>query len=89
MQVAIVEKPDLEHAGFGLPICFISPDKSVDLDEVIANIEKISEDKLPEYARPNELHFLECLPLTKVGKTDVKVLEKIAKKKRKYFSFLI
>lgn len=74
-EVVICEKPDLEHDGFYLPVCFIVADKEYNLEDIKEQIHKLCIEELPEYSRPREIHFRDFLPLTKVGKPDVKALE--------------
>lgn len=74
-EVAICEVPDTEHEGFYLPICFIVPKKNSDNKTVEENVQKMCNDTLPEHARPKEIYTREELPLTKVGKPDIRALE--------------
>ena len=77
-EVVICEVPDMEHDGFFLPICFIVPEEGYSHDEVCANIQYYCEQAFPEYSRPKAIYFKSALPLTKVGKPDVRALEKEA-----------
>lgn len=74
-EVVICEMPDLEHDGFSLPVCFIVPDKKYNLEYIKERIYKLCSEEMPEYSRPKEIFFKDFLPLTKVGKPDVQVLE--------------
>lgn len=73
----IGEIPDPEHDGFGIPICFVIPEEGISYDLLEKNINNICDSCLAEYARPQKIHFLEEFPMTKVGKKDVKTLEKM------------
>lgn len=70
------EIPDPEHDGFGLPICFVIPEDGFSYDLLRKNINDICESCMADYARPQNIYFLNEFPLTKVGKKDVRVLEK-------------
>ena len=74
-EVCVCQTPDLEHDGFQQPICFIVPDKDYNPDEVLENVNKLCERDFPDYARPKNVYLREFLPLTKVGKPDVRALE--------------
>lgn len=74
-QIAVCEIPDLEHEGFYLPVCFIVPDKNYNPETVKENVAKFCEASFQEHYRPHEIYLRDYLPLTKVGKPDIKVLE--------------
>lgn len=74
-EVVICEMPDLEHDGFYLPVCFIVADKEFNLVDIEEQINRLCTEKLPEYSRPRQIIFKNSLPLTKVGKPNVKTLE--------------
>lgn len=74
-EVAVCAMPDLENEGFYLPICFIVADKAYNFEDIKEQINKLCIEELPEYSRPREILFKDFLPLTKVGKPDVKALE--------------
>lgn len=80
LNAIVGEIPDKEHEGFGIPICFVVPEENVNFNDLEQNIAKVCETALPEYARPRNLYFLDELPLTKVGKPDVRKLEEDVKK---------
>jgi len=73
------EIPDKEHDGFGIPICFVIPEENKDLKELESDINSVCEVALADYARPKNVYFLEEMPLTKVGKPDVRKLEEHAR----------
>lgn len=79
-EVVVCEIPDKQHDGFFLPICFIVPEDGYLIDEVRTNIQNYCEQVFPEYSRPKTVYFKSQLPLTKVGKPDVRALEKEAEK---------
>ena len=74
-EVCICQEPDYEHEGFYKPVSFIVPQEGYNPDSVLDNIVNFCNSKFPEYARPQKIFIREYLPLTKVGKTDVKKLE--------------
>lgn len=79
--VLVGENEDKEHEGFGLPICFIIPEKSANLKYVKNTISAVCEKVFADYARPEEIYFLDEFPVTKVGKKDVRKLEEEVKDK--------
>lgn len=76
IDTVIGEIPDPENAGFGLPVCFVIPEEGTSHELLEKNINDICVASLADYARPHSIYFLNEFPLTKVGKKDVKVLEK-------------
>ena len=68
--------PDKEHEGFGMPVAFIIPEEGLTNEEVNNNVMNICNSYLPEYAIPKNIYFLNEFPVTKVGKKDVRTLEK-------------
>ena len=74
-EVAICQTADSEHEGFYLPICFIVTDKEYNEEEVKQRVSEFCEISFAEHARPKEIYLKENLPLTKVGKIDIKTLE--------------
>lgn len=74
-EVVVCQAPDEEHDGFNVPICFIVPDKDYDYQVVRQNVSDLCDEAFPEHARPREIYVREYLPLTKVGKPDVRTLE--------------
>lgn len=74
-EVVFCEMPDKEHEGFFLPVCFIVPDGKHEGAEVVRNVEAFCRETTPEYACPAEIHLRDRLPLTRVGKPDVRALE--------------
>lgn len=75
-EVAFCEIPDKVHDGFFLPVCFIVPDGTCTADEVRSNVERYCEDAFPDYSRPKHIIIRDHLPLTRVGKPDIRALEK-------------
>lgn len=74
-EIAIGEVPDLEHDGFGLPVCFVIPEENYDIEQLHSNMNDVCEVNLPDYSRPSKIYFLDEFPLTKVGKIDIRKLE--------------
>lgn len=74
-EVVFCEVPDKAHEGFFLPVCFIVPDGRHSPEEVIRNVEAFCRETMPEYAWPAAIHIRDRLPLTRVGKPDVRALE--------------
>lgn len=70
------EMPDPKHDGFGLPICFVIPEADVSQQVLERNIKDVCCTCMADYARPQIIQFMKEFPLTKVGKKDVKLLEK-------------
>ena len=74
-EVAICGMPDCEHDGFQVPICFIVREEERTSEQVIANVKTYCEAFFPEHARPKKIVVKEVMPLTKVGKPDIRTLE--------------
>lgn len=77
-EVVFCQIADAEHDGFFCPVCFIVPDGMYKAEIVRENVRSYCEKNLPEHARPKYIYMRENLPLTKVGKPDVRMLEKEA-----------
>lgn len=74
-EVVFCEIPDKEHNGFFLPVCFIVPDGTCSANEVRTNVERYCEEAFPDYSRPKHIYIRDHLPLTRVGKPDIRALE--------------
>ena len=74
-EVVVCQTPDKEHEGFYVPISFIVPEENFNTLNLIDNINALCERDFPEYARPKNIYLRDFLPLTKVGKPDVRALE--------------
>ena len=74
-EVVFCQVPDQAHEGFFLPVCFIVPDGKHDSAEVVRNVRAFCRETMPEYAWPAAIHLRDRLPLTRVGKPDVRKLE--------------
>ena len=77
--VLVGEIEDKEHEGFGIPICFVIPEKSANLNYMEDTINIVCEKVFADYARPEEIYFMDEFPVTKVGKKDVRALEESVK----------
>ncbi len=74
-EVAICGMPDKKHDGFQVPVYFVVPEEGYAYDQVIENVRVYCEDAFPEHARPKKIIVKEAMPLTKVGKPDIRALE--------------
>lgn len=74
-EVAICGMPDSEHDGFQVPVCFVVPEEGYASAQVINNIDAYCVREFPEHARPKKIYIKEAMPLTKVGKPDIRALE--------------
>lgn len=74
-EVAICGMPDSKHDGFQVPICFIVLEAGYTSEQVIRNVEAYCEETYPEHARPKKIFVKDAMPLTKVGKPDIRTLE--------------
>ena len=74
-EVAICGMPDSEHEGFQVPICFIVLEEGYESEQVIKNIDVYCEKEFPEHARPKKIYVKDAMPLTRVGKPDIRALE--------------
>ena len=77
--VLVGEIEDKEHDGFGLPVCFVIPSDEADLKELENSIGLVCEKVFADYARPQDIYFMDSFPVTKVGKKDVRILEESIK----------
>ena len=74
-EIVFCQVPDQAHEGFFLPVCFIVPDGKHDSAEVVRNVRAFCRETMPEYAWPAAIHLRDRLPLTRVGKPDIRKLE--------------
>lgn len=74
-EVAICGMTDREHDGFQIPVCFIVPEKGYTSERIISSVEAYCEEAFPEHARPKKIYIKAEMPLTKVGKPDIRALE--------------
>lgn len=74
-EVAICGMQDIEHEGFQVPICFIVLEEGYESEQVIKNIDAYCEKEFPEHARPKKIYVKDAMPLTRVGKPDIRALE--------------
>lgn len=81
-EVAVGEIPDKEHEGFGLPVCFVVPEEGASEEKILNDIDELCTNSLPEYAKPNSIHFRESFPRTVGDKTDVRALVESLEKAR-------
>lgn len=82
VDVLVGEIEDNEHDGFGLPVCFIIPDKNLSQEVISHNINTACEMYFADYARPKDIYYMDEFPMTKVGKKDVRILEENIKKNK-------
>ena len=75
LEVAICGQADLEHDGFQVPLCVIVPDRNYGAEDVKKNVLEFCYVNFPEHARPKQIYIRQSMPLTKVGKPDIKALE--------------
>ncbi len=71
----VVGAPDPVNEGFKILICYIVPDENVNAEELINYVDNILTTHYPENARPRHYIAKDILPLTKVGKHDIRLLE--------------
>lgn len=73
----VVGKQDPENAVGQIPVAFviISDSFTGKEDEIKKELIRICAEKLPEYAKPVEYHFVETFPVTPIGKVDYRALE--------------
>ncbi len=73
--VVTVAGPDGEHKGFFIPVCFLTIKEGYLKDEVLSDIRAICKNKLAPYSVPRHLYVCDKIPLTSMGKPDVRQLE--------------
>jgi len=76
----VVGMEDKQHMQGKLPVVFVVCNQRFDNDRerLISEIKTLCGEQLPEYAQPVDIHFVEKLPLTSIGKIDYRALEEIA-----------
>lgn len=74
-EIAVISIPDKEHEGFFVPACCIVPESSISPDEIINNINLFCQNNVEAYAIPRNIYFVSKIPVTKMGKPDIKQLE--------------
>ena len=74
-EVAVCGTLDCEHDGFQIPICFIVLEDGCESEQVVANVQIHCEETFSEYARPKKILVRKNMPLTRVGKIDIRALE--------------
>ena len=74
----VVGVNDTLHAQGRLPKAYVvlNEDKKPLCEEIKKELIKLCEDELPEYAQPQDICFIDQLPLTPIGKVNYLVLEK-------------
>lgn len=76
----VVGMEDQQHMQGKLPVVFVVCNQRFDNDRepLISEIKTLCGEQLPEYAQPVDIHFVEKLPLTSIGKIDYRALEEMA-----------
>ena len=69
---------DPDHIQGKLPIVYAVLAYNANKSTVKAELRKLCESELPEYAQPVDFRFIESMPLTPIGKVDYRALEKMA-----------
>lgn len=64
--------------GFFSPVCFIVPETGLEKAEIKAQVNAFCQEQLPRDSRPKHIFLLDSLPLTRMGKPDIMMLEKMA-----------
>lgn len=77
--VCVVGKDDMDHEQGQVPVAFVVT--SCESKEVRIRIITECEKKLPDYAQPDEICFIDELPLTPIGKVGYRALEELQEKK--------
>ena len=79
----VVGTDDKEHSQGKLPMVFavLKKESFNRGKEVRTDIIDICEEELPEYAQPQEICFIDQLPLTPIGKVDYRLLEQESNKR--------
>ena len=69
---------DPDHIQGKLPIVYAVLANNANKSTVKAELRKLCENELPEYAQPVDFRFIDFMPLTPIGKVDYRALEKMA-----------
>lgn len=75
-KISVIQVPDKENEGYFVPACCIIPEDGYNESQIINNILAFCKGNVASYAMPRDIHFVSQLPVTKMGKVDVKLLEK-------------
>lgn len=75
---AVVGMKDETHGQGQLPIAWVVLNNKENKDIIKEELIQMCKSTLPEYEQPEDLKFIDELPLTPVGKVDYKTLEKLA-----------
>lgn len=75
----VVGMEDKQHMQGKLPVVFVVCNQRFDNDRerLIFEIKTLCGEQLPEYAQPVDIHLVEKLPLTSIGKIDYRALEEM------------
>lgn len=80
---SVIGKPDISHVQGKLPHAYVVlREGASDSDTVKSEIANLCHEKLAEYSQPEEIEFIDTLPLTPIGKVDYRALEEKAKVKQ-------
>ncbi len=77
--VSVVAQPDKEHKGYFKPAFFVESIDGYSREDIIKNIENEYLANETEEKRPQSIYVLDKIPLTNMGKPDLKLLEQMAK----------
>ncbi len=77
--VTVVAEPDKEHEGYFMPAFFVEPYEGFRQEDILRNIENEYLANETVDKRPQNIYVLDKLPLTSMGKPDLKLLEEMAK----------
>ncbi len=72
---ATIGAPDPDRPGSEIVVIYVEPDPDYDGDLTKADIEAHLEGKVPRQAMPEEVHIVDEIPLTDIGKTDKQELK--------------
>lgn len=70
-----------ENSDYYEAVAFIVADIGIVKETLINTLKKNCEEKLPSYMLPVNYYFIDCIPLTPIGKVDFIMLEKLAEEK--------
>ena len=74
----VVGVDDKDQSQGKLPIVYAVLAGNANKSTVKAELRKLCESELPEYAQPVDFRFIDSIPLTPIGKVDYRALEEMA-----------
>lgn len=75
-EISVIQIPDVKHEGYFVPACCIVKEDGYCEKDVMHNLIEFCNGNVEKYAIPRDIKFVSELPHNKMGKVDIKLLEK-------------